>query len=62
MILYKGENCQVISIGATGIPVGLFCNSEYVVENFLLEKGDTLLLYTDGLTEAMNYGVGYGDE
>lgn len=53
---------KILSIGATGIPVGLFCNSEYEVIDFNLEKGNTLLLYTDGLTEAISDGLEYGEE
>jgi sigma-B regulation protein RsbU (phosphoserine phosphatase) len=29
-------------------------NAEYIEEEIILEKGDTLYLYTDGVTEAMN--------
>jgi sigma-B regulation protein RsbU (phosphoserine phosphatase) len=58
--IYK--NGKVVQIDATGIPVGMFCESEYSVEEFILEKGDTLLLYTDGLTEATMNGIDYGEE
>ncbi len=43
-----------ISIEATGLPLGLFCHSEYPARKFSLEPGQGLLLYTDGLTEARN--------
>lgn len=49
-------------INATGIPVGLFCDTEYYSEKFLLKKNDTLLLYTDGLTEALCDGIEYGEQ
>ncbi len=42
------------SVEATGLPLGLFCNSEYTVRKFALAPGQGLLLYTDGLTEARN--------
>jgi phosphoserine phosphatase RsbU/P len=48
-------------INATGIPIGLFCETVYTVEKFLLKKGDSLLLYTDGLTESMADGIEYGE-
>ena len=36
------------------LPVGIFDDVEYTVEETSLTAGDTLFLYTDGLTEAMN--------
>ena len=35
-------------------PLGIDEGACYAVREFTLEEGDTLLLYTDGLTEAMN--------
>jgi sigma-B regulation protein RsbU (phosphoserine phosphatase) len=52
---------KIKPINATGIPIGLFCETEYTLEKFLLKKGDTLLLYTDGLTEALADDVEYGE-
>lgn len=37
------------------IPIGVLGNFEYTSETTFIAKGDTLFLYTDGLTEAMNY-------
>lgn len=53
---------EVISIGATGVPVGLFCSVEYDVERFKLNKNDFLFLYTDGLSEASVNGNEYGHD
>ena len=36
------------------LPVGIFDDVEYNVQETLLTAGSTLFLYTDGLTEAMN--------
>jgi sigma-B regulation protein RsbU (phosphoserine phosphatase) len=57
------RNSKVQSIHATGVPVGLFCDAEYSVNKFVLDKGDTLLLYSDGLTESVNGSEGgeYGE-
>ncbi len=53
----------VRNIDATGLPVGVFCNEHFAVNNIQMEKGDTLLLYTDGLSEARDHtGVEYGIE
>ena len=52
----------VQSIEATGLPMGMFCNEHFTVNRFQMEKGDTLFLYTDGLSETLDgagseYGV-----
>jgi phosphoserine phosphatase RsbU/P len=41
-------------ISATGLPLGLFPNQKFSVENRKLETGDTLILYTDGVSDAIN--------
>jgi sigma-B regulation protein RsbU (phosphoserine phosphatase) len=40
------------SIATTGFPVGLLADRSYELNQFKLDHGDTLVLYTDGLTEA----------
>jgi len=46
---------------STGVPLGMFCNTRFPVHRLTLAQGDTLLLYTDGLTEARNRaGAEYG--
>ncbi|HYW71658.1 MAG TPA: PP2C family protein-serine/threonine phosphatase [Pyrinomonadaceae bacterium] len=42
----------VTPIAATGLPVGLFCQESYETVRLNLNRGDRLLLYTDGLSEA----------
>jgi len=49
-------------IAATGLPLGIFCSSEYTTRWMHLQPGETLLLYTDGLTDSFNpddaeYGI-----
>lgn len=47
--------------GATGLPIGLFCDQDFSVEKAHLTRGDSLILYTDGLSEAKNNsGQDYG--
>jgi sigma-B regulation protein RsbU (phosphoserine phosphatase) len=53
---------NVASIEATGLPVGIFGHEKYSSIEVKLEAGDSLLLYTDGLTEARDkseteYGI-----
>jgi len=51
------------AIAATGLPLGLFCNSTYGVERVSLDSGDSLLLYTDGVPEARDLSnAEYGTE
>jgi sigma-B regulation protein RsbU (phosphoserine phosphatase) len=59
-LLVKKGNIK--KINATGVPVGLFCNTEYTIDKFVMEAGDTLLLYTDGLTETFFNEEEYGIE
>ena len=54
---------RVTRLEAGGLPLGLFCNSSYSAERLHLGRGDLLLLYTDGLSEAQNPVAGeYGLE
>lgn len=48
---------------STGMPLGMFCKTRYTAQRRRLELGDTLLLYTDGISEARNtIGTEYGVE
>ena len=44
----------VKQFGATGLPLGLFSNSRYAIQRVRMEPGDSLLLFTDGISEAYN--------
>jgi len=59
-LLIKNGNVDILK--ATGIPVGLFSQSEYELVNIDLQKGNSLILYTDGLTEASSDEIEYGEE
>lgn len=48
------SNGDVQSLGATGKPIGLLPGLTFQVAEVAIPKGATLLLYTDGLTEATN--------
>ena len=49
-------------LGATGTVLGLFRDWECAIEELTLTAGDTLLLYTDGVTERFNYsGEEFGE-
>ncbi len=49
-------------LGPTGLPLGVFSEGDYVSHTLRLAPGDTLVLYTDGVSEAFNpsrqqYGI-----
>jgi len=51
ILLRRGE---VTALEATGLPLGMFSSGQYEVKRMEMAKGDSLLLYTDGLIEARN--------
>ncbi len=60
-LLIQGKN--VMRIPATGLPIGLFTQTQYSLTKVTLSPGDLLLLYTDGLTESRNpSNVEYGED
>jgi serine phosphatase RsbU (regulator of sigma subunit) len=62
-LLVPRRGGEVRELGATGTLVGLFPEAEYRRESIQLEEGDTLLIYTDGVTEAEDAGLReFGEE
>jgi sigma-B regulation protein RsbU (phosphoserine phosphatase) len=54
---------KVTEVPSSGLPLGMFCSQEFALSRLRLESGDSLLLYTDGLTEAEDdAGTAYGKE
>lgn len=53
------QDGKISSIAATGLPVGVFCSESFSVNRIQMRKGDTLFLYTDGLSESLD---GTGNE
>jgi DNA-binding NtrC family response regulator len=49
--LLIGQDC-IAQIESGGLPLGLFPDARWTVTRRRMSKGDSLLLYTDGLTEA----------
>ncbi len=43
-----------ISVGTGGFPVGMLSDVDFEEEQVHLDKGDRLILYSDGITECMN--------
>jgi sigma-B regulation protein RsbU (phosphoserine phosphatase) len=53
----------VSRLPATGVPLGMFCEGSATVQRVHLGQGESLFLYTDGLSEMCNpAGTQFGDE
>lgn len=53
----------VEEFSSTGVPLGMFCAARYSVARAHLDPGDSLLMFTDGISEARSAaGVEYGLE
>ena len=51
---------RVLSVEPTGMPLGMFLETQFSALSVQLDPGDTLFLYTDGLSEASNSSDEYG--
>jgi phosphoserine phosphatase RsbU/P len=50
-----------VAFESTGVPLGMFCDTRFPLHRFSLAAGDSVLVYTDGLTESRNAsGEEYG--
>jgi len=49
------KNGEITELGSGGLPLGLFCDSGFSATCAKLETSETLLLYTDGVTEANDH-------
>lgn len=53
-LVRRGDS--IVQLGSTTAPVGFFENPEIEVASYQFEKGDRMLLYTDGLLELQSPG------
>ena len=53
-LVLKADTNEMISLTSTGSVLGPSPNQEYYLDSLYLEKGDSLILYTDGIVEATN--------
>jgi sigma-B regulation protein RsbU (phosphoserine phosphatase) len=66
--IHNAGHCPAIVVGRSGVfridsaglPLGMFLETEFPATRVQLEAGDTLFLYTDGLSEASNESGEYG--
>jgi len=50
----QGADGKITQLEGTGLPLGIFPDSTYTAETIPFLLGDRLLLFTDGITEAMD--------
>lgn len=53
-LLWRAAAQEVVQLGSTGMPLGITPALELDQHQILLEAGDVLMLYSDGVTEAEN--------
>jgi sigma-B regulation protein RsbU (phosphoserine phosphatase) len=59
-IMLAGES-EVTVFESKDLPFGMFCDQEFTAAKTRLQPGDTLVLFTDGISEAQNHaGEEYG--
>ena len=51
-MLWRAEKKSVTRLDAPGLLIGLQSEADYGCEEIVLEPGDVILYYTDGVTEA----------
>jgi sigma-B regulation protein RsbU (phosphoserine phosphatase) len=63
LMVYRQRTGTSFKVDTEGLPIGVEKDTRYEQKSFLLEEGDLVLMYTDGILEAMNtagrqYGLG----
>ena len=54
-LLQKSEpSAEIVLLEGSGLPVGIFHDSDYTSEEVEFQAGDRLMLFTDGIAEATN--------
>lgn len=60
-LLVRRDSIELIP--STGLPLGVFCAGQFMTKKVKLAPGDSLFLYSDGLSEARNKStIQYGEE
>jgi serine phosphatase RsbU (regulator of sigma subunit) len=63
LLRHRGGELEEVGKSSDGLPLGVYDEEEYKEESIRLEVGDTITLYSDGITEAMNSREEcYGDD
>ncbi|MEI6104801.1 MAG: SpoIIE family protein phosphatase [Methanothrix sp.] len=53
-LLFRAASSSIMAMDVTGVALGMMADMEYEQRQISLESDDILLLYTDGIVEAMN--------
>lgn len=53
-LLWRHLENDVIPISATGLPLGIFPDEQYEETNFSMRPGDICIIFSDGITDAVN--------
>jgi len=53
-IIYRGSTGKLEELEPTGIVLGAVENRDYAFRTITIEKGDIIIMYTDGVTESIN--------
>jgi len=62
-LLYRAASQSISELDAEGMIFGVRREVEFIEEQTVLKKGDIILLYTDGITEAENQdGIFFGEQ
>jgi serine phosphatase RsbU (regulator of sigma subunit) len=61
-LLRRAETGQVVRLPATGPLLGAIPTVTYMDESTAIRRGDSLILYTDGVTEARSGNTFFGEE
>jgi serine phosphatase RsbU (regulator of sigma subunit) len=61
-VLLRRRDRTVTTVGAHGLVLGVFEDPELTTTRLRIQPGDTLLLYTDGVTEARRGHDQFGDD
>jgi sigma-B regulation protein RsbU (phosphoserine phosphatase) len=55
------RGAEILNIRVEGVPLGLLASREYEEVSYQAQAGDTLVLYSDGITDHLNTaGTEYG--
>jgi sigma-B regulation protein RsbU (phosphoserine phosphatase) len=61
LIARKGG--EVVAIEAAAFPIGMFCQGEFPINEFQLDSGESVVIYSDGVLDTANpTGEEYGSE
>jgi|GEM_PF-920114 len=61
-LLKSGDEIRILESAGPKLPLGVVINTEYREKTYQMQKGDVIILFTDGITEAQNSEKQFFDE